>query len=145
MIIPEDEIIIMAAQIKIAIRVLIISAVPLKSKDGFTNVNVSLKNSHTFRNNIHIMHSVMIGIKTNRPAIIPNAPTPDFKSFRHPPTVIKASLTALPTIGIHVSINILAPITPILSAEEATIFWSVSIPTNMVDMNFITVFKDLYA
>ena len=78
------------------------------------------------------------------PAIIPNAPTPDFNNLRHPLTLERASFKALPTIGTKLSIKNLVPCIFKLSISRVTTFCIVSTPTNITDKNFTIFLMTLF-
>ena len=141
---PDDEISITITHERTAINVFTISDVLLNSKEGFLRSKLSLKNSQIPRKTTQITHSAISGMNVNTPAIIPNAPTPDFSSFKQSLTVENASLTAPPTIGMQVSIIIFAPDIARLSAELPTIFWSVKTLTNSAETNFTVDLINLY-
>ena len=116
-IITEDTIRITKEKIRIAIIVDITLDTDFSKEEILSSLSVSLIPVEIARNAIQRLHSINTGRNIIPPAIIPNAPVPALRSFMHPCTVLKASLSIPPTIGTHPFKVSFKAFEPILSAE----------------------------
>ena len=131
----EETIRIIIEKESIANIVEIIFEMDLSKQEILLNSIISLNPFEIFVNDIHKKHSINAGKKITIPAIIPKAPTPDFKSFIHPSTVLRESLIIPPIIGTQLFKASFKAFLDRQSPEEATICSRVNILKNAAELN----------